>query len=172
MSDNAVSAIENELLEASNQKPIKKNEDRQKYLTRVMLKIANLEDPEWEALSKGAQDWTNNNAQAHKRKGELEDFPDYEEVESTDEEQEEVVAKPVKEEVPVRKKEYAPRKVSACHMVKKIVVKNPTISISDLSEKLKGDGLKISDVTIATLRSDVRDTLRILNELELGTFAL
>ena len=57
-------------------------------------------------------------------------------------------------------------------MIKKIVVKNPTITVTDLSEKLKADGLKVSDVTIATLRSDLRDTLRVLNELKLGNFTL
>ena len=178
MSENMVSAIENELLKVSTLKP-KKNEDRQKYLTRVMLAVAKLPDPDWEALSKEAQDWTNNQAQAHKRKGELEDFPDYEEVaeeeqvdEEVDEEQEEAPKPKPKAEKPVKEKEYAPRKISACHMIKKIVVKDPKISVADLSEQLKNDGLKVSDVTIATLRSDLRDTLRVMNELGLGSFSL
>jgi hypothetical protein len=157
-----VSAIEQELLEATDVK-IPKGNDRQKHLVKLMLAAAKLPDDVWAGLTKEAQDWTNENAEAYKAKDDLAEFPDIEVDEQADEEQ---------EEKPARKKEYAPRKVSACHMVKKIVVKNPTISISDLSEQLKGDGLKISDVTIATLRSDVRDTLRILNELELGEFSL
>jgi hypothetical protein len=43
------------------------------------------------------------------------------------------------------------------------VVKNPKISVEDLAAKLKGMDLKVSDVTIATIRSDTRDTLRVTN---------
>lgn len=122
---------------------------------------------------------------------ELEDFPDFEDVvdikedddvneEATVDNEEEPV-KPKKEK-PQAKQEAksekaetssgAPRKVSACHMIKKLVVKKPKITVAELSEKLKADGLKVSDVTIATLRSDLRDTLRVMNELKLGEFVL
>jgi hypothetical protein len=170
------SKIEQELLEVSALK-VKKNEDRQKYLERLMRAVSKLPDPDWEGLSKAAQDWNNGAAEAHKGGSELEDFPDYEEVDDEiDEEQAEEETKPIekaakkKEEAPA--KSYAPRKVSACHTIKKLVAKKPDISVSDLSEKLKGEGFKVSDVTIATLRSDFRDSLRVLNELGVGQFAL
>jgi hypothetical protein len=166
-----ISKIEQELLEATAVK-LPKGNDRQKRLVKIMLAAANLPDEKWEGLTKPAQDWTNDNAEAYKAKEDVADFPDFEggepEEEAGEEDQEPAKAK----EPPARKKEYAPRKVSACHMVKKIVVKNPTISITDLCDQLKGEGLKVSEVTIATLRSDVRDTLRVLNELDLGSFAL
>ena len=183
------SPIEQELLEVTALKP-KKNEDRQKYLTRLMLAVTKLPDPEWEGLSKDAQEWTNGGAEAHKAGDEVKEFEDFVEEaedEEVDEEQAEEVAKPEpvkaktnsatkpkKEEVKEVKKSpsVAPRKVSACHMIKKIVVKKPTITVAELSEQLKQDGLKVSDVTIATLRSDLRDTLRVLNELEMGNFSL
>lgn len=189
------SAIEQELLQVTALKP-KKNEDRQKYLTRLMLAVTKLSDPDWEGLTKDAQEWTNGGAEAHKAGSEVEDFEDFVEEaedEEVDEEQVEGVEKPQpvkaktngngvaktksnghKEEVKEIKKSpsVAPRKVSACHMIKKIVVKKPTITVAELSEQLKQDGLKVSDVTIATLRSDLRDTLRVLNELGIAEFVL
>jgi hypothetical protein len=168
------SKIEQELLEVSALK-VKKNEDRQKYLERLMRAVSKLPDPDWEGLSKAAQDWNNGAAEAHKGGSELEDFPDYEEVEeelADDEEEAAPAEKPAKKKEEAPTKSYAPRKVSACHTIKKLVAKKPDISVSDLSEKLKGEGFKVSDVTIATLRSDFRDSLRVLNELGVGKFAL
>jgi hypothetical protein len=178
------SAIEKELCEAAVVKE-KKNEDRQKYLSRLMRAVSKLPDPEWEALSKEAQDWNNGAAEAHKAGDELEDFPDYEEVELDEEEAVEEVAPKTEAKKAVAKPDKAAkstgnrtsepsgtRKVSACHTIKKIVVKNPTITVAQLSEQLKEAGLKVSEVTIATLRSDLRDTLRVLNEVGVGKFSL
>lgn len=85
----------------------------------------------------------------------------------------------VEDEPEVEKTELRPptkshpgRKVSACHTIKKLVVKKPSITVAELAEKLKASGLKVSDVTIATLRSDLRDTLRVLNEVGKGEFVL
>ena len=85
----------------------------------------------------------------------------------------------VEDEPEVEKTELRPptkshpgRKVSACHTIKKLVVKKPSITVVELAEKLKASGLKVSDVTIATLRSDLRDTLRVLNEIGIGNFTL
>jgi hypothetical protein len=188
----SVSAIEQELLEATVLK-LKRKEERQAYLTRLMLATAKLPDPEWEQLSTEAQEWTNGAAEAHKAGAALEDFPDYEEPEDeeVDEEAEEEEAE--EEKAPVAAKgngmkakpekqvaspkiqpaqQAGVRKVSACHTIKKMVVKKPTITVSEIAEQLKESGLKVSDVTIATLRSDLRDTLRVLNELKIGEFVL
>ena len=109
----------------------------------------------------------------------LEEDEELEEESDEDEEEEEPVATKPKAKVEAKKAELHPptkthpgRKVSACHTIKKIVVKQPTISVADLSEKLKASGFKVSDVTIATLRSDLRDTLRVLNEVGKGEFVL
>lgn len=154
------SEIEKELLAATKMKS-KKDEDRQSYLVRLMRSGAKLADADWEALSSEAQDWNNGAAESHKGGRKIDDFPDLPEV---DEEPEEIVEKP--------KAERVGRKSSACHVIKTMVVRKPSISVAELIEKLKGKSLKISDVTVATIRSDTRDTLRVLNELELGTFHL
>lgn len=182
------SKIEQELLEAVKPFPEKKKEERQAYLVRLMRAAAKVKDSVWEGFTSEAQDWVNGGAEAFKAGDALEDFPDYEEVEEeqsedeeVDEEAEEEKPEPVKakpekkqEAKPVKepKTVVAPRKMSACHMIKKMVVKDPKISVEDLSKQLKDQGLKVSDVTIATLRSDLRDTLRVMNELKLGTFVL
>lgn len=168
----------------------KKNEDPQKYLTRLALAVTKLKDPEWEALSSEGQEWVNGAAEVIKSNKttsavlgdknyvELEDFPDFEEVhdeqvdDSSHPDDEEEAPAPKKPEPKKNEVHVAPRKQSACHMIKKIVVKKPKITVAELSEKLKADGLKVSDVTIATLRSDLRDTLRVMNELNLGKFEL
>lgn len=159
------SEIEKELLSATKMKS-KKDEDRQSYLVRLMRSGAKLADADWEALSSEAQDWNNGAAESHKGGRKIDDFPDLPEV---DEEPEEVV----EEKIPEKPKaERVGRKSSACHVIKTMVVRKPSISVAELIEKLKGKSLKISDVTVATIRSDTRDTLRVLNELELGTFHL
>lgn len=179
------SAIEKELLEATGLKP-KKNENRQEYLARLCRAGAKLPDDVWEGVTKPAQDWNNDAAISLKEGKSIVDFPDMEEEgDPTDDEidAEEPApkakkakanghkeAKPEKEKLPPHPASV--RKVSACHTIKKMVVKKPTITVAELSEKLKEDGLKVSDVTIATLRSDCRDTLRVLNEVGSGNFVL
>jgi hypothetical protein len=75
-------------------------------------------------------------------------------------------------------KEFGPprrssaKRVSACHIVKKMVVRRPTISVNEILDKLKENNLKVSPVTVATLRSSIRDTLRVVNEEGVGQFQL
>lgn len=160
-----MSKIEKELLEASNLKP-KKNEDSQAYRTRLCRAVAKISDDAWEGLSSEAQGWNNDAAEALKNSKDIADFPDAEE---------EVVEPTPKKEKETAKAStaiHSNRKVSACHRIKTLVAKKPTITVAELSEKLKGQGLKVSDVTIATLRSDFRDSLRVLNELEMGKYVL
>ena len=189
-----VSKIEQELLDATAFKS-KKNEETQAYLVRLMRAVAKLKDPDWEALSTDAQNWNNDAAQAFQEGKPIVNFSDIEEEAEESEEDEAVEDSKVDEEeseedeeesAPVAakangqkdkpKSKPAPvqtgRKISACHIIKKMVVKKPQITVTELSEKLKADGLKVSDVTIATLRSDLRDTLRVLNELGAGNFKL
>lgn len=178
-----MSKIEQELLEATGLKA-KKNEDRQVYLVRLMRAVAKLEDSVWEGLSTEAQEWNNGAAENHKAGAAVDDFPDAELAEEApvaDEEVNEEAAPPTPKAAakkPEKVKEAAKptngsgRKVSACHTIKKMVAKNPTITVADIASQLQESGLKVSDVTIATLRSDLRDTLRVLNELGIGKFTL
>jgi hypothetical protein len=64
------------------------------------------------------------------------------------------------------------KNTSACHTIKRMVVKKPHITVDEITSKLKALDLKVTPVTISTLRSSVRDTLRVLNEEGLGTFKL
>lgn len=182
----AESKIEAELLEATGLKP-KKNENRQEYLARLCRAGAKLPDDVWEGVTKPSQDWNNDAAVSLKEGKSIADFSDTDEDtvgEEVDEEEADEPAPKAKKakangqkEAKSEKEKLPPhpasvRKVSACHTIKKMVVKKPTITVAELSEKLKEDGLKVSDVTIATLRSDCRDTLRVLNEVGAGNFTL
>lgn len=182
------SAIEKELVEATSLSS-KKNEDRQKYLARLMKAASKLDDDEWADLSTEAQKWNNDAATDFKSGNAIEDFPDLETEEETDQSEVEIAPEEAADEEspplqPEKDEEQpkgragksgrpvAAKKTSACHAIKTLVVKKPDISVKELSEKLKQKGLKVSDVTIATLRSDTRDTLRVLNESGAGDFKL
>lgn len=170
-----MSAIEKELLAVTKLK-LKKDEDRQDYLARLCKAVAKIKDPEWEALSSEAQEWNNDAAEAVRASANIVDFPDTAkpapkpEPEVDEEDDEEAPAKPPKAAKAAPK--TSGKRASACHTIKMLVAKNPSISVADLSTKLKDSSLKVSDVTVATLRSDTRDTLRVLNDLGLGEFKL
>ena len=160
----AESKVEVEILETVKLKS-KRGEQRQAYLERVMTAVTKLDDKEWEMLSTAAQDWTNAAATSVKEDRDIADFSGFDTEEVVEESVEEAAAEPA----PARKtrgqaKNNGTRKVSACHKIKTIVVKNPKITVDALSQKLKDIDLKVSDVTIATIRSDTRDTLRVLND--------
>jgi len=166
------SVIEKELVEATKFKA-KKGEERPAYLKRLMLAVTKLSDDDWTELSDDAQKWTNAGASNNKERKAIDEFPDLPEdeapaVEEPEEQVEEEAEAPVKEEKPLR----AGKKTSACHMIKQIVCRKPSSSVDEISQKIKAKGMKVSDVTIATMRSDTRDTLRVLNDLELGSFKL
>lgn len=164
-----MSAIEKELTAAAKIKP-KKGEDRQAYFKRLCKAIYNIKDPEWEALSVEAQDWQNDAAERLKAGDPIPEFPDSEvEGEAPEEARDEEVQPPPKSAAKASK---PVRKASACHTIKTLVVKNPKISVADLEAQLKALDLKVSNVTIATLRSDMRDTLRVMNEVGVAQFEL
>lgn len=162
------SKIEKELLELTALKP-KKKEERQEYLSRLMRVVSKLPDPDWEGLTTEAQDWNNAAADAVTNEDEIQEFPDYVEIEEDVPEEEPVVEKKRTRAAPIVQQH---RKASACHTLKKFVAQNPAITVAELSDKLSSEGFKVTDVTIATLRSNVRDILRVLNELNLGNFVL
>lgn len=193
------SKIEQELLSIVSLKA-KKNEDRQKYLARLMLAVDKASDEDWNSLSTDAQAWNNDAATAYKEQKDIADFSDIVEEapkEVIDEETGEVInvedipeateedfarAKLVKpeeskEEEPAAEEE-APRKSrtkrsgkpSACRLIKQMVLTNPKITVGDIAEKLKVHRMKVSDVTIYTLRYDIRDTLRAMNDLGMAEF--
>jgi hypothetical protein len=178
--------IEKELLAATGLR-MSKSEKRQVFLTRLMRAASKLEDEPWEALSKEAQDWCNDAITAFKNGQEVPDFvppeaPADEEDQAPEDsvseditEDGEIITKPKKkaEVVAKPKKSATPmRKLTATHLIKRLVINEPSISVNDLIDRLKDEGFKVSGVTVATLRSDTRDTLRVLNELQMGQFDL
>ncbi len=81
-----MSAIQKELIEETGLKP-KRGQDRQEFLAALMVKISDLTDEGWDALSSEAQAWYNKAADAkNAKKKEMPDFPDLEEEEEKAEE--------------------------------------------------------------------------------------
>lgn len=160
------SEIENELLAATKLK-LKAGEDRQEQLKKIMRAVYKLSSEDWEALTSEAQEWYNGAAENNKAGAKFDEFVDMPEIKVEEEPEEAPPAKTVN-----TNNVRVGRKSSACHVIKMFVIKDPKITIPDLSAKLKTKGLKVSDLTVSSLRSDVRDTLRVLNELELGNFEL
>ena len=157
------SKIETELLSFVSIKS-KRGETRQDYLEKLMRAVAALKDSEWEKISTPAQEWNNAAAEAIEQRKEIEDFPDVQ-PEADEEAPQPVKAKPQTDKNQlVNKHNGSTRKISACHKIKQLVVKKPKITVADLAEALQADGFKVSDVTISTLRSDTRDTLRVLRD--------
>lgn len=73
-----MSKIQAELLKATDLST-KRGEDRQDFLGRLMKEVAALDDKGWDNLSKAAQDWFNDAADAKNAKAKvLPDFPDAE----------------------------------------------------------------------------------------------
>ena len=67
---------------------------------------------------------------------------------------------------PAEKKAAAgPKATGIKVLIKKIVFKNPTISVDDLIEKLGKDGTKPSKLTVSAIRSEFRHSLFVLRDL-------
>ena len=177
------SAIETELCEATSVKQ-RKNEDTQKYLKRLVLGVNKLEDGDWTGLSNDAQNWANELTTAEKEGQTLPDFPDAEEEQPTEAAAAENGADSAAESgadgesgetaAPARvrrtttakaAKEPAPKKErvqSMSNTLKNFIIDDPSISVEDLIEKLKGAGHKPTEITVATIRSDFRNALKVL----------
>ena len=64
------------------------------------------------------------------------------------------------------------KKISPCNIIKRMVVRKPSATVQEIKQKLDEHGLRVTDITITTLRSSTRDTLRVLNEEGAGHFKL
>lgn len=66
-----------------------------------------------------------------------------------------------------------PKKDSMRRALKRIVVKNPKLSVDDLIGKLEAKGYDApSKVTVTTIRADTRDTIKVMNEANLAEVEL
>jgi outer membrane biosynthesis protein TonB len=79
-------AVEKELLEATGYKPQRKFSNRQDYLGSVLNAVLKLRDEEFDDLTDEAAEWANAAVQAKNARNQ--DLPDFDEVESSDEESE------------------------------------------------------------------------------------
>lgn len=70
--------IEEELLEATGEKPQGKKESNQDYYARLVEAVQDLKDADWDKLSDAAQEWVNDGATAIKKDKDIDDFPDAE----------------------------------------------------------------------------------------------
>ena len=226
------SAIQSELLEATDL-TVKKKEDRQTFLHRLLDAVQDLDDDAWKGLSTESQSWVNDNALKIKNHGEdaeLDDFPDDEDEEApededpgedvaeeeteeededpeesddaeeaTEEEEDPVsvqeeekttskkapakkkAAAPAKKAAPAKAKTEKPEKKAAPKekkpaagpkstgikvQIKKMVFKNPSITVDDLLERLGKGGVKPSKLTVSAIRSEFRHSLFVLRDLE------
>lgn len=245
------SKIEQVLLNATGVKPQRRDEDRQKYLIRLMVGVVNISDEDWAALEAepGVQEWYNSATDADNAKKPVPDFPDLEvgEAEEDDAEsdepeedqedageehgepEEDVVeedqtpskkapkpaAKPAatpskkaaagngaaKGKVPAGKasakpagkaapapakakpapapkpaaapKAAAPKKGTSARRVLKLhLAKKPSASTEELAGVLEKKGLKLSDLSISSIRADTRDTIKALNEAGITNIVL
>lgn len=148
---------------------------RKDYLRKLVEAAADqLPDDAWNALSPEAQLWVNTAATAYKANEEIADFPPDEPA---------AAAAPAKapRAAPVRKaaaaaaqEEAAPqapapaaparKPASSGVLIKQFMLVDPNISVKDLKDKLTELGANPSDLTITTVRSDFRQTLKFLKE--------
>lgn len=83
-----MSEIEKEILEVTGAREQKPKEKRPTYLKRIVEKVTELEDDDWEKLSTEAQEWANEGAKALNKDKPAPDFPDIEEDDEDEDESE------------------------------------------------------------------------------------
>ncbi len=71
------------------------------------------------------------------------------------------VAKPAKEKVKAPRKE---RPYGGQQMIKKILLKQPTLTTDELLEKLEKQNFKVSKMAVSSIRSGFRDSLRVIKD--------
>jgi hypothetical protein len=157
--------IEAELVKATGIKP-KDGEDRQKYLVRVVEKLHTLDDDAFYALSKPTQKWANNAVEAHDADQPIADFaaPNGKDGKHTTTKEKPVTKKAPAKDKPKEKKGIttAVRGDGIKDRIKALVWKNPSVGVDDLMEKLAKNGPTPSRLTVSSIRSEFRHSLKWL----------
>lgn len=52
----------------------------------------------------------------------------------------------------------------ASTMIKRLLIKNPAVTNAELQERLKADGINVTSISVSTIRSDFRHSLKVLHE--------
>ncbi len=60
--------------------------------------------------------------------------------------------------------DHASRPVNIRRMIRLMVIKHPKLPAKDLCERVKRRGVHLTDVAITGIRSDTRETLKLLVE--------
>jgi hypothetical protein len=178
--------LEQEFLKATKVKH-QDGESRDDYLDRILDEVANLDDAAWRALSKNAQDWYNIAQDACNNDQDPPDFPDAEEGDGVVEETTDVakvvelkkptkpapkpapkVAKPAPKPAP---KVAKPNGLgnSAQTLIKQTMIKKPRSTTEELAEMLTTKGVKASNLTVSTIRSDFRHSIKVLQAVGMAS---
>jgi len=171
----------------------RKGEPVQEYFARLAEGARNIPDRDWESLSTDAQAWVNAATKAQDdtppsliagfEPEPSDDEAPAPESAATEEANEmatngNVETKSKKKAVKAKtakkapraakaKAEKAPRTVSARRYLKEAIIKNPKMSIEELSDKLAKAGHKLSELSLLSIIRDTQNTLQIANELGL-----
>jgi hypothetical protein len=140
------------------------DEDRQKFLQRLVKGAGSLEDDAWEELQGATQDWLNSATKALKGDKEL---PDFEEDKKTTR----VTsakggrAKGEGEDADDKKPAKKPAGMSSVMLIRHYLVDHPDANNDEILQYLEKGGFKVlSTVAIGTVRSDFRGVVRVLQE--------
>lgn len=185
------SKIEKELQAVTKIKP-KAKEERGDYLVRMAAACdpEELKEDDWGKLSKAAQDWANAAIKANNAEKDVADFPDVngEDAEEGEAEVTETITKAKrgsdKKTVVAKEKGLKPAKEAKAEtkaktkskpvkeagaggvgikvQIKQLMMDDPNISIDDIMTKLKRT--ELSRLTASTVRSEFRNSLRVLND--------
>lgn len=160
--------IETEITKALKIK-LKKGEENQAYLSRIVVAVQNIDNDVWEGLSPPTQRWANAAAKAYDAKKEI---PGFDDAATAPAPKAKASAKsngkPPAAKAPKEKKEPKEKTVKPPSMyktLKAMVIADPETTTEKLAEKLTKAGfMNPKMTTIQTCRADTRDTIRALQD--------
>lgn len=180
------SAIQAELQKITGVKVIT---PRQDFLDKLIKAAHKLEEDVWESISQKAQKWVNDGAEAFNSDAAIPEFPDIKAAGAEDAEKdttnmttkaktskkpevknttkgkkgaEQPPAKKAPEKADAKKKTSGAIKDTGIKVqIKKLVFAKPSVTTDELVEKLSKTG-KVSRLTVASVRSEFRHSLRVL----------
>jgi hypothetical protein len=162
------SEVEKELLNATG---LKANEggSRADFLEALIVAVNKLSDAAWHKLSDPAQAWANNASRALDNGKDIPEFnaqgketaPFAKKAERPKVEKK---AKKTKAEKKSKPKASPQKPVGAQMLIKQFVLAQPNITTDELLEKLAKKGFKPTKIAVSTIRTGMRQTLKIIKE--------
>ena len=143
-----------------------KGEERPDYLARLIKEVNTLEDDEFDALSPAAQDWCNAASTAIDKK---QPVPEFASDKGNGKASKDGGKKKASDTKKVSKDggEGKPSGgLSSMSYLRQLLATDPRSGIEDLEKALEKKGLRVpSRVTISTVKSDFRSSLRVLQDM-------